>query len=51
MLFRSLQVEPARYQDRDAVMLDHAEALHVQDVRDEFFEAVRDILRRRSVLG
>ena len=46
----ALQVEPVRYQDRDTVMLSHPEALHVQAVRDEFFAAVREILRCWSVL-
>ncbi|MEN6472463.1 MAG: hypothetical protein ABFD81_00445 [Syntrophaceae bacterium] len=46
----ALQVEPVRYQNRDEVMLSHPEALHVQAVRDEFFAAVREILRCWSVL-
>ncbi len=44
----ALQVEPARHADQDSVVLPCHEALHVQDVRDRVFAAVREILRYRK---
>ena len=40
----ALQVEPDRYKMQDQVLLEHAEALHVQSVRNVFFQRVREIL-------
>ena len=40
----SLQVEPDRFKDRDTAIIDYAEALHVQEVRDRFFEELGEIV-------
>ncbi len=40
----ALQVEPLRFALQDDAMLEHAEALHVQSVRDLFFQRVREVL-------
>jgi len=39
----ALQVEPERFKDRDVAMLEHGEALHVQEVRGHFFERLRNV--------
>lgn len=41
----ALQVEPDRFKYRDEVTLAHPEALHIERVRDRFFERLRGILR------
>ncbi len=48
----ALQVEPIRHADKDSVVLPYEEALHVQDVRDRVFLAVREIQQyhKNSVL-
>jgi hypothetical protein len=40
----ALQVEPIRFLSRDDALLEHAEALHVQTVRDKVFRQVRALL-------
>jgi hypothetical protein len=40
----ALQVEPKRYATQDEVLLKHTEAVHVQSVRDQLFQRVREIL-------
>jgi len=40
----ALQVEPKRFASQDEALLEHAEALHVQSVRDVFFQRVRELL-------
>ena len=44
----ALQVEPARYMTRDEVILDHAEALHIQQTRDLFFQELEALVARES---
>jgi len=39
-----LQVEPKRFKDKDQVTIDYQEALHVQEVRDNFFSKLRTFL-------
>ena len=39
----ALQVEPKRFALQDEALLGHAEALHVQSVRDLFFHRVREV--------
>jgi hypothetical protein len=40
----ALQVEPKRFAMQDEALLEHAEALHVQSVRNILFQRVREIL-------
>jgi len=39
----ALQVEPDRFKRRDTAELDHAEALHVEKIRNEFYARLREI--------
>jgi hypothetical protein len=41
----ALQVEPERFLDRDVAVLDHDEALRVEEVRGRFFTALHEIVR------
>ena len=41
----ALQVEPARYMRLDEAVLDHAEALRVQERRDRFFQHLAELLQ------
>jgi hypothetical protein len=43
-----LQVEPVRYKDRDQIVVDHSEALHIEKIRDLFFIKLQEILERFS---
>ncbi len=40
----ALQVEPARFVNQDQVTIDHAEALHVQMVREQFFSRLSELV-------
>jgi hypothetical protein len=40
----ALQVEPNRFASQDEALLEHAEALHVQSVRDVLFKRVGEVL-------
>ena len=40
----ALQVEPNRFASKDEVLLEHAEAMHVQSVRDLLFQRMREVL-------
>ncbi len=40
----ALQVEPARYKRKDEAILEQAEALHVQQIREFFFSKLRELL-------
>ena len=40
----ALQVEPERFMRRDEAVIEHREALHVQRVRDQFFERLRQLV-------
>jgi hypothetical protein len=42
-----LQVEPTRHMTRDQVVVDYAEALHLQHSRDLFFRRVKELLERQ----
>ena len=44
----ALQVAPERFMDKDQVTIDYREALRVQDVRDNFFSGLRNLLRRKG---
>jgi hypothetical protein len=39
-----LQVEPERFKDKDEATVDYQEALHIQQVRDNFFSEIRRVL-------
>ena len=39
----ALQVEPDRFKDRDKVILDYREALHIEKIRDEFFIQLKEL--------
>ena len=41
----ALQVEPRRFMDQDTAVLQHREALHVEAVRDRFYDSLREVLR------
>ena len=43
----ALQVEPDRYKTKDNAMVDYQEALHIEEVRDRFFDEIRLILKLR----
>ena len=43
-----LQVEPMRHKILDQVTVDHSEALHIEEIRDQFFIKMREILERYS---
>ncbi|KPJ77849.1 MAG: hypothetical protein AMJ54_06685 [Deltaproteobacteria bacterium SG8_13] len=40
----ALQVEPSRFADQDQATIDHAEALQVEKVRDQFFTRLGDLV-------
>ena len=44
----ALQVEPERFRDRDVATIEHREALRVQDVRDLFFERLKEVVETSS---
>jgi hypothetical protein len=46
----ALQVEPYAHRDRDEATLDSDEALHVQGVRDLFFEKLRALLAAEAAV-
>ena len=43
----ALQLEPARFKRKDEAILEHAEALHVQQRRGLFFRKLRDLLKKQ----
>lgn len=43
----ALQVEPLRYMTQDKCRLDYKEALHVENIRNQFFEQLTMLLRKR----
>lgn len=47
----ALQVEPGRFKQEDEAVIGHSEALHIQQVRDEFFEGLRGVLAREKALA
>jgi hypothetical protein len=44
----AIQVEPVRYMFQDRANLDYQEALNIENVRDDFFRALRKLLLDRS---
>ena len=43
----ALQVEPSRFAFQDQADIDHAEALHVQKVRNRFFSSLGDLIQEQ----
>lgn len=43
----ALQVQPARYRDKDTAVLGYREALHIEKIRNEFFEELAKVLRKQ----
>ena len=41
----ALQVEPARFANQDEAIIEHQEALHVQEVRDRFFARLMELVQ------
>lgn len=41
----ALQVEPARFMGQDQAVIDYLEALHVQDVRKQFFTELEELVQ------
>ncbi len=42
----ALQVQPDRFKDKDSAILDYKEALLIEQVRDEFFVQLHELLRK-----
>ena len=40
----ALQVEPLRYQNKDRITIDYREALHIEKVRNRFWDEIRIII-------
>jgi len=40
----ALQVEPERFKQKDSVILDYSEALHIEKTRNKFFVLLRELL-------
>jgi hypothetical protein len=45
----ALQVEPERFKDKDTVLLDYKEALHIEKVRNNFFAELQKLLEKHSI--
>ena len=43
-----LQVEPQRFKDKDQATIDYQEALHIQEVRDNFFSELKGLLHEQQ---
>ena len=43
----ALQVEPKRYMAKDKITINYQEALHIQKIRNEFFEELKEIVQIR----
>ena len=42
----ALQVEPERFKQKDSVILDYREALHIEKIRNEFFVKLQELLQK-----
>ena len=40
----ALQIQPDRFKHNDRAMLDYKEALHIEKIRNEFFDRLRELL-------
>jgi len=45
----ALQVEPERYSTTDNAFIKHEEALHIEIIRNKFFERLKDIIQKRVI--
>jgi len=43
----ALQVEPERYSTKDNAFIEYEEALHIEIIRNKFFERLKDIIQSR----
>ena len=43
----TLQVEPERYSTKDNAFIEYEEALHIEIIRNKFFERLKDIIQSR----
>jgi len=43
----ALQVEPTRYMNKDKIIVDYKEAVHLQETRNRFFVELRHLLQKR----
>jgi hypothetical protein len=41
----ALQVEPERFKQKDSVILDYSEALHIEKIRNKFFVLLQELLQ------
>ena len=44
----ALQVEPDRFKNKDTALLDYREALHIEQIRNEFFVQLRELIKRQE---
>ncbi len=44
----ALQVEPERFKHKDKILIDYNEALRIEQIRNEFFVRVDELLRREE---
>jgi len=42
----AVQVEPKRHMDKDKIFVDYAEALYLQEIRNQFFTEIRTLLNK-----
>jgi len=43
-----LQVEPVRHMTKDRVLIEHSEALYIEEIRDRFFIRLKELLERTT---
>lgn len=43
----ALQVEPKRYMNKDKVFISYQEALHIENIKNRFFDALTNIVQKR----
>lgn len=44
-----LQVEPLRHKTKDKVVISFKEALHIEEIRNEFFNVLKQMVERRAI--
>ena len=44
----ALQVEPDKFKHQDTAILDYKEALHIENVRNEFFRRLYDLVKNAT---
>ena len=43
----ALQIEPSRYMTKDSASVSYQEALHIEEIRNEFFSRLKEIIQKR----